>query len=428
MDINRKTAYCVLMAIETKRQYSNIALNNYIKREKPDSPAFVRELVYGVLENRKLLDYVISKLIRGKLKDVRTPDLVILRMGIYQIAKMSSVPEYAAVDESVQLAKKYSRGRDKFINGVLRSYIRDRYSITLPDKDKEFIKYLSVKYSYEEWIIKLWLEVFDKEFTESLLEAGNQKPAVTVRVNTTLIDRETLKNKLESEGFETEVSSLAENGLRIKGEGILETEAYKNGEFSIQDEASQIAVQILDPQPGELVMDVCAAPGGKSFASAEKMKGHGRVIAQDIYMSKANVIEKEAKRLKLSNVTVKTWDASRFRNELAGKADKVIVDAPCSGLGVIRRKPEIKYKKNNKEMASLPVKQLAILETSAGYVADGGHLMYSTCTINHYENQRVTDDFIRRNPEFKIEKRIQLLPNVNGTDGFYICLMKKEVH
>ena len=426
MDINRKTAYLVLMAVETKKQYSNIALNHNIKREKPTSEAFVRELAYGVLENKKLLDYVISKLITGKLKNVRTPDLTILRMGIYQIAKMSSVPEYAAVDESVQLAKKYARGRDKFINGVLRSYIRDRYNITLPDREKELVKYLSVKYSYEEWIIKLWMEEFDAEFTESLLAAGNQTPPLTIRTNTGKISRDELIAELRQHGFEAEKCNLAENGIKVIGEGLLETEAYKQGKFSVQDEASQVAVQLLDPRPGELVIDVCAAPGGKTLASAERMDGHGTVVAQDIYAGKTDIIEREAKRLGLVNIKTKTWDATRLRQELCGKADKVIVDAPCSGLGVVRRKTEIKYKKNNEQMASLPVKQLAILETAANYLVDGGLLMYSTCTVNHYENRRVAEDFVRRNPEFKIEDRIQLLPNVNGTDGFYICLMRKE--
>lgn len=426
MDINRKTAYLVLMAVETKKQYSNIALNHVIRREKPTSESFVRELVYGVLENKKLLDYVISKLITGKIKNVRTPDITILRMGIYQIAKMSSVPEYAAVDESVQLAKKYAKGRDKFINGVLRSYIRDRYNITLPDKEKELIKYLSVKYSYEEWIIKLWMEKYDAEFTESLLAAGNQTPPLVIRTNTGKVSRDELLAELKKEGFEAEKCQLAEKGIRVSGEGLLQTDAYKQGKFSVQDEASQVAIQLLDPKPGELVMDVCAAPGGKSLASAERMNGHGTVISQDIYAGKTDIIKREAKRLGLVNVKTKTWDATRLRPELKGKADKVIVDAPCSGLGVVRRKPEIKYKKNNEQMASLPVKQLAILETSAQYLLDGGLLLYSTCTVNYYENERVTDDFIRRNPQFKIEDRIQMLPNTNGTDGFYICLMRKE--
>ncbi len=426
MDKNRKTAYNVLMAIETKKQYSNIALNNYIRREKPDSPAFVRELVYGVLENKKLLDYTISKLITGKIKNVRTPDLIILRMGIYQIAKMSSVPEYAAVDESVQMAKKFARGREKFINGVLRSYIRDRHNIILPNKDRELSKYLSVRYSYEEWIVKLWLEVYDGNFVEELLKAGNETPPITIRVNRVKALKNDVGQKLVNLGFEVKEGDVSKTALHVRGEGLLDTDMYKNGEFSVQDEASQLVTEFLQPEPTDLIIDVCAAPGGKSLATAEKMHNKGKVIAQDIYGRKIANVQKEAERLGLSNVETFTWDASKVREDFVEKADRVIVDAPCSGLGVVRRKPEIKYKKNNDEMAMLPIKQLAILEASSKYLKKGGTLLYSTCTINPYENERVVSDFIRKHPEFTLEKSTQLLPNVNRTDGFYISIMKRE--
>ena len=426
MDKNRKTAYNVLMAIETKKQYSNIALNNYIRREKPDSPAFVRELVYGVLENKKLLDYTISKLITGKIKNVRTPDLTILRMGIYQIAKMSSVPEYAAVDESVQMAKKFARGREKFINGVLRSYIRDRHNIILPNKDRELSKYLSVRYSYEEWIVKLWLEVYDGNFVEELLKAGNETPPITIRVNRVKALKNDVGQKLVNLGFEVKEGDVSKTALHVRGEGLLDTDMYKNGEFSVQDEASQLVTEFLQPEPTDLIIDVCAAPGGKSLATAEKMHNKGKVIAQDIYGRKIANVQKEAERLGLSNVETFTWDASKVREDFIEKADRVIVDAPCSGLGVVRRKPEIKYKKNNDEMAMLPIKQLAILEASSKYLKKGGTLLYSTCTINPYENERVVSDFIRKHPEFTLEKSTQLLPNVNRTDGFYISIMKRE--
>lgn len=426
MDINRKTAYNVLMAIEVKKQYSNIALNNYIRREEPDSPSFVRELVYGVLESKKLLDYVISKLIKGKLKDVRTPDLTILRMGIYQIAKMSSVPEYAAVDESVQLAKKYAKGRDKFINGVLRSYIRDRYNIVLPKKEDDIVKYLSVKYSYEPWIVELWLEVYDEDFVEELLKEGNKTPPVTIRVNSTKSTVDGLANELVDEGFEVELCQKSSVGLHVRGDGLIDNHLYVDGEFSVQDEASQLVTEFLKPEESDFIVDVCAAPGGKSLATAERMNNKGTVLSQDVYSRKVEGIAKEAKRLNLANVQTDTWDAKRVKPELVEKADKVIVDAPCSGLGVLRRKPEIKYKKNNEEMKKLPILQLAILEASSQYVKKGGTLLYSTCTINPYENERVVSDFLRKHTNFNLEKSVQLLPNIDGTDGFYICVMKKE--
>lgn len=347
-------------------------------------------------------------------------------MGIYQIAKMSSVPEYAAVDESVQMAKKFARGREKFINGVLRSYIRDRHNIILPNKDRELSKYLSVRYSYEEWIVKLWLEVYDGNFVEELLKAGNETPPITIRVNRVKALKNDVGQKLVNLGFEVKEGDVSKTALHVRGEGLLDTDMYKNGEFSVQDEASQLVTEFLQPEPTDLIIDVCAAPGGKSLATAEKMHNKGKVIAQDIYGRKIANVQKEAERLGLSNVETFTWDASKVREDFVEKADRVIVDAPCSGLGVVRRKPEIKYKKNNDEMAMLPIKQLAILEASSKYLKKGGTLLYSTCTINPYENERVVSDFIRKHPEFTLEKSTQLLPNVNRTDGFYISIMKRE--
>ena len=426
MDINRKTAYEVLMAIEVKKQYSNIALNNYIGRNKPDSPAFVREIVYGVLENKKFLDYIISKLIKGKLKNVRTPDLNILRMGIYQIAKMDSVPEYAAVDESVQMAKKYARGRDKFINGVLRSYIREKENIKLPEKEKDVVKFLSVKYSYEEWIIKLLLEFYSEEIVEEILAAGNITPPLTVRTNIYKTTRDELKKNLEAAGFEVENCMSSSVGLKVKGEKILETSLFEEGMFSIQDEASQMVCEYLKPEEGDVVVDVCAAPGGKTLSVAERMRNTGKVYSHDFYENKIGIIQREAERLGLSNVEVHVWDATRTKEALIDNADKVIVDAPCSGLGVVRRKPEIKYKKNSDEVAELPEKQLAILEASSKYVKREGILLYSTCTINRYENEGVAEKFVENNPGFEILSSKVFLPNVDNTDGFFICVMKRK--
>lgn len=426
MDINRKTAYDVLFAVEAKKQYSNIALNNFIKKNNPDAQGFVRELVYGVLENKILIDYYISKFIKGRIKDVRRQDLVILRMGIYQIKFMKSVPPYAAVDECVRLAKKFARGRDKFINGVLRNFLRDGENILLPDKNKDPVKYLSVKYSYEKWIIELWLKSYEFDVVEDLLRLGNERPPVTIRVNTLKGNRNSCKEKLENLGFQVHECENADTGLYVKGEKLLETEMYKSGEFSVQDEASQMVAIQLEPKEGNLVCDVCAAPGGKSLSVAERMKNTGQVIAQDIYEKKTEEIARQAERLGLTNVTVKTWDGTVLREELVGKCDRVIADVPCSGLGVIRRKPEIKYNKNFEEVMNLPKLQLKILENASQYLKVGGQMVYSTCTINKNENEDVVKAFIDINKNFKIVKSHQFLPNADDTDGFYICVLKKE--
>lgn len=426
MDANRKAAYYTLMDVELKKSYSNISLNHHVILHKPDSPAFVRELVYGVLENKLFLDNIINHFVQNGICKVKTSDLIILRMGIYQISFMDSVPEYAAVNESVNLAKKFSRGREGFINGVLRSYIKNPEAAKLPDRTIDEIKYLALKYSYDPWIIELWMDQYKPEFVEEMLIAGNKTPDLSIRVNTLKLSRAALIKRFEAKEIEVTESRVCAKGLRVKGSRLIEGNLYKNGLFSIQDESSMIAVQKLDPQPGEFIIDVCAAPGGKSLAIAEAMGNTGRVLAQDIYKRKLNIVLNEAERLGLNIIEIRTWDATRSDDSLQEKADRVLVDAPCTGLGVIRRKPEIKYKRKSSELDSLPRKQADILEASSKYVKPGGILLYSTCTINPYENQRVVIDFLRRNPLFKKIEAIQLLPNINDTDGFYICKMQKS--
>ncbi|MDD2217179.1 MAG: 16S rRNA (cytosine(967)-C(5))-methyltransferase RsmB [Eubacteriales bacterium] len=426
MDANRKTAYHTLMDVEVKSAYSNISLNHNIILGKPSSPAFVRELVYGALKNKILLDYTIDKLVVKGIDSIKVSDLTILRMGIYQLGYMNSVPEYAAVNESVSLAKRFSRGREGFINAILRSYINDRYSLQLPDRDEDEVKYLSIKYSYNPWIIEMWLKEYDVAFVEELLIAGNKTPELTIRLNWLKVLKPDLIKLLEEKGFEVTQGKICDNALHVKGSALLESNLYKEGMFSVQDEASMLVSVMLDPKHGDTIVDVCAAPGGKTLAVAERMNNTGQIIAMDIYKRKLGIIDKEAKRLGVKNIVTKTWDATKTDPEMVEKADRVLVDAPCSGLGVIRRKPEIKYKKQSTEMEMLPKKQLSILKSSARYVKPGGILIYSSCTINKAENQDVIDEFLRTSVEFKKLEAIQLLPNVNGTDGFFICKMQRE--
>lgn len=426
MDANRKTAYLTLMDVESKKSYSNIALNHQIICNKPGSQAFVRELVYGVLENKMLLDYYIDQLVSSGAASLRASDRTVLRMGLYQLAHMDSVPEYAAVNESVILAKKYCRGRDGFINGVLRNYLNRRFTIKLPDRAEDEVRYLSVKYSYAPWIIELWMEQYKVDFVEEMLKAGNATPPNTIRLNWLKSMKKDLVELLEAKGYEVMEGKLCQNALHVKGSELLGTELYKHGLFSVQDESSMLVAEKLNPQHGDVVMDVCAAPGGKTMAIAERMNNTGMIIASDIYRRKLDIIDKESDRLGITNVQTRSWDATRVDSSMVEKADRVLVDVPCSGLGVVRRKPEIKYKEKSQEMELLPRKQLAILSASSQYVKPGGVLLYSTCTINPYENQRVVADFLKKNPSFKKEEMIQLLPHVNDTDGFFICLMKKD--
>lgn len=426
MDINRKTSYLALLDVESKKAYSNLALNHQIIVNKPHAQGFVRELVYGVLESKLTLDYYIDLLVKDGIRSLRAQELTILRMGIYQLKYMNSVPEYAAVNESVALAKKYCRGKSGFINGVLREYLNKKMQLRMPDRNEDEIRYLSIKYSYAPWIIELWLEHYSPDFVEELLKAGNARPPMTIRLNWLKVMKDDLIQNLEAKDFQVEEGKVCQNALHVKGNHLLDTELYKMGMFTPQDESSILVAEKLDPKQGETIMDVCAAPGGKTTAIAERMNNTGKIIASDIYRRKLDLVDKEAKRLGITNIQTRSWDATRVDSSMLQKADRVLVDAPCSGLGVIRRKPEIKYKEFTEDMELLPKKQLAILSASSNYVKPGGTLLYSTCTINPKENEKVTEKFLKKNPSFKSVERTVLFPNVDGTDGFYICVMQKE--
>lgn len=426
MDANRKTAYLTLLDVESKKAYSNLALNHKIAMNKPHSPAFVRELVYGVLENKLRLDYYIDRIADNGIESLKIQELTIIRMGIYQLGYMDSVPEYAAINESVDIAKRYCKSKTGLINGVLREYQNRKMQLHLPPRDEDEIRYLSIKYSYAPWIIEMWLRYYSMDFVEKLLAAGNAKPPLTIRMNWLKIRKNDLKKALEDRGYEVEDGKICQNALYVKGSGVLESELYRSGLFTPQDESSMLASEKLGVKQGDVVMDVCAAPGGKTTAIAERMNNTGKVIASDIYRRKLDVVDKEAKRLGITNIETRSWDATRVDSTMVGKADRVIVDAPCSGLGVVRRKPEIKYKEKTDELLLLPKKQLAILSASSSYVKAGGTLIYSTCTINPEENEKVVEAFLKKNRDFERVERLLLLPNVNDTDGFFICVMRRD--
>lgn len=421
MDINRKTAYEVLFEIEKNSAYSNFALNDFIKKNKPENEAFVRELVYGVLENRLLLDYYLDALIPRGIGKLKKQDLTLLRMGLYQLRFMQSVPAYAAVNETVNMAKRLARGREGFINGVLRGYMKKADEIALPDRKTDLTAYLSVRYSAAAWIVKLWTDSYGEEKAEELLAAANRTPQMSIRVNTMKTSAEELMDMLRNEGFSAELSEKTPRALLVSGSRLLASDAYEQGLFSVQDIASIMVSDILDAQPGESVIDVCAAPGGKTMATAEKMQNCGKITAMDLYEHKLSLIENQAKRCGISIISTKQHDSTESCTELKSTADRVLADVPCSGLGVIGRKPEIKYK-DSVDLSELTQRQARILEAAAEYVKKGGVLVYSTCTINRSENEKQIESFLSKHKDFRTERQIQLLPT-EGTDGFFICRM-----
>ncbi len=427
MDVNRDTAFKTLPDNEKNGAYSNLALNKHLSKERPDDPAFTRRLVYGVLEHRMTIDHLLNAFIRNGVHKLRPEDRTILRLGVCQLAYMDSVPEYAAVNETVNLAGRYARGRVPFINAVLRNCQRSGAGVPFPDREQDPDGWLSLTYSYDPYLIGILRgEVSDENELEALLRAGNETPELTIRVNTLRTDREKLAERLAAQGFEVTYGRHSERTLAVSGSGLLDSAEYAEGLFSVQDESSVIAVETLAPKPGDTVVDVCSAPGGKTAAMAEIMNDTGRVIAFDLYEHKLPLITGNAGRLGISIIDARAFDSRKTMPGLEGGADCVLADVPCSGLGVIRRKPEIKYVKDAAGVKALPEVQLRILRAAAAYVRPGGKLLYSTCTINKGENGDVVRAFLEMRSDFGIEAERQLMPHTDGTDGFYMCLMRNR--
>ncbi|MBN2898271.1 MAG: 16S rRNA (cytosine(967)-C(5))-methyltransferase RsmB [Clostridia bacterium] len=428
----RKVALQLLNEIETEQSYSNIKINsaltsyNLIGQDKN----FVLKLVYGVLENKMLLDYYIGKMSKTRLKKIDHRILNILRLSIFQIVFLDKVPDSAAVNEGVKLTKKVNQRSTGFVNGILRNFIRERDKIQLPDRNKEKVKHYSIKYSYPEWLVERWLKAFDESFLEAFLEASNQSPALTLRVNTLRIDRGRLLEILKAEGVTAVESPLVDDAVLVEdisNQRIDQLNAYKDGLFFVQDEGSMLVAKRLSVEPGMLVVDACSAPGGKTTHIAQLMKNTGRIVAFDIHEHKLGKIIENATRLGIDIIEPKQHDATRTDEALIGMADRVLVDAPCTGFGIIRRKPEIKYNRQPEDLDTLTTLQYSILEASASYVKLGGVLIYSTCSIDEAEDEAIVERFLDVHREFVLETdgMEKLFPHVNGTDGFFIAKMKR---
>lgn len=415
---SREIAMKVLYEIEYEGAYSNMALKKALRNGEIShrDKAFITHLVYGVTDKKLTLDYIISKFSKIKLKKISKYILIILRMGVYQIKFMDKVPESAAVNECVKLARRYGHGASAgFVNGMLRNVVRS--DIEYP-KDK--IEYMSVKYSVPLWLCKKWITDFGYEFTNELLKSFEQSARVCVRPNTLKITEQELSDKLNDEGNKAEVKN---NLVYIEGFDIGNDELYKKGYYTVQDEAAYTAGKVLAPKSGETVIDMCAAPGGKTTHLAELMCNKGEIFAFDIHEHKIEIIQKNAKRLGISIIKTEISDGSVFNKKYAEKADKILCDVPCSGLGIIRRKPEIKWNRNeDDDFHSL---QEQILLNASKYLKKGGELVYSTCTINKEENEEVTSGFLKENSNFEKLYEKTFYPHIDNTDGFYICKIKR---
>jgi len=417
MDRDRRLSYLILKDIEENHRWSNISVGHFLAKERADNPAFVRELVYGVIRNRILLDYNIAFYLKKPKLD--TSLAIWLRMGFYQLVFMDGVKPYAAIAETVALAKAFKKGSEGFINGVLRSFQRDELKLRYPDEMDE-LKYLSVKYSADESIVNLWLNAYGKEQTEILLSESNKAAPLCLRVNTLKLSREALIEKLSALGFEAKESNICKTAIFASGNGILDTDLFKEGYFSVQGLSSQLAIEMAEPKAGFKVLDLCAAPGGKSCAMAETMEDKGEILAFDIYPHRVELINKEALRLGIKIIKAGLSDASQQNNDYLETADLVLCDVPCSGLGTLRENPEIKLR----TVDQIDV-QAQILKNGLSYLKENGTLIYSTCTINPKENTDLVKGALLN--EYRIVEEKQIFTQ-NDCDGFYICKIRRKLN
>lgn len=430
----RQIAFEALMKTVRDGAFSNLALDGVLSKTNLDTrdKSFVSNLFYGVIERQITLDYNLSLYLSKPLKKLKPEVLTILRLGAYQILFMDKVPDSAAVNESIKLSKKNGAS---FASGLINAVLRKvSYKGVILPENKACKEYLSVKYSCPEWLVSKWINEYGLEDTTAFLDASLGGADTFIRVNTTKTNDDELIRALETEGVVCE-KTYNENTLKIslKGHDIEKLNAFKNGCFHVQDMASQLCAEVVAAKDGDVVFDLCSAPGGKAYTVAETMNDKGKVICFDIYENRVNLIVKGAQRLGLSSIEGMVGDASVYNKDLA-LADKVLCDVPCSGLGIIRRKPEIKYK-SEEELRGLPEIQYAIIDNASNYVKNGGRLVYSTCTLSKAENEDVVEKFLSNHKDFKPAAlfaddgsctNMTLMPHKNLSDGFFIACFERD--
>ena len=440
----REIALDILVSVEKSQAYSNLSLNHAIKENSlsAQDTGLLTELTYGTIQRKMTLDYYVRPFIKNP-KKLQSWVLLLIEMTVFQMLYLDRVPDRAAIHEAVEIAKKRGhRGIASLVNGVLRSIQRE--GVPSFNDLKDPLEKIAVSTSHPLWLVRKWAEEFGVDQTKQMCEENLHAPVQTGRVNLTKISREDLMKKLEGEGYAVEPSLLIEEGIRcLKGNMALSS-SFKEGLFSIQDESSMLVAYALAPKKNDTVLDSCAAPGGKTTHIAEKMNQTGQIYALDLHAHKTKLIDMQAKRLGLSNIVTKQMDARKTREHFeAEKFDKILVDAPCSGLGVLKRKPDAKYTKSENDLNALAKIQYDILHQVSQLVKKGGTIVYSTCTVGHDENNAVIDAFIQEHPEFEkdltlkdrmpesvrpyiVDNSLQVLPQYFGSDGFFIASIRKK--
>lgn len=442
MDPSRQKALEVLLRWE-KGGSLDLIFQRVIEKQEGLSrkqKAFARELVFGTVRWLKRLDWIIEQLSRRDPKSLAPIVRNVLRIGLYQLCMLDRVPEWAAVNESVELVKRFGQKEASgFINAILRNFCRGKEKLQVEIEDP--VKKAAVQWSFAEWLVKRWFEQFGKTNAERLFHASNSVPLFTIRVNTLKVARETLLAKLES--YSPIPTCFSPLGIVLRNpQGVLESKWFIEGTFQVQDEGAQLVGFLFSPKPGERILDLCAAPGGKTTHFAQMMENRGEIVAVDVSRKRLEFLQENCKRLGVEIVKPLKHDLrTPLPFEVEG-FDRVFLDAPCSGLGVIRRNPDLKWRCTPKEILRLSNLQMRLLLEASRHVRRGGFLMYSTCTLTFEENQRVIESFLQKAKDFTVidlrgtfgldtsfftpEGYFLSLPHLHGTDGFFAVLMQRE--
>lgn len=435
IDKTRELALKILYKIDKEQAYSNIVLNEEIKQNRKNLTekdiGLISEIVYGVTTWKLTLDEIIKKHSKIRLKKISPWILNILRMGVYQIIFLDKIPKSAAVNESVNLAKRYGHSSSSnFVNAILRKIEKSDYEEF--SKITDDIERISKTTSMPEWIIKELLKNNGVEEVEQICRNSNLKPKTTIRINNLKITKKDLMKKLDKQNIEYQEinveENLTEDFLVInKVKNIENLDLFKNGYFTIQDVSAGLTAKILNPKPGELVLDACSAPGGKTTYMAELMNNKGEIEAWDIHEHRTKLVEQNAKRLGIDIIKTQVKDASIYDEKLKEKFDKILLDVPCLGIGVIKRKPDIKWQRKAEDIEEITKIQKTILEQCSKYLKKGGDLVYSTCSILKEENEDIIFDFLNKNTDFEIAKKskFSIMPD-KQRDGFWICKLHKK--
>ena len=437
----RELALQILQEVFTGGAYANLSLSKHLNSAKlsPVDRRFVTELVYGTTKACGTLDWMLGHYIKKPLSQTDPLVVNILRLGLYQLLFLDKIPASAAVNEAVSLARKLANpGASGFVNAVLRSAVREPEKIRFPNPAKDPVRHIALREYHPEWLVRRWIARIGQEETLKLCKFDNTQPPLSLRTNTLKISREDLLQKFSEAGVEAEISRLAPEGILCYRGGAEPLHFLREGLCQAQDESSMLASHVVAPQAGEFVIDACAAPGGKSTHLAALMQNRGRVLACDVHEHKIALIEDNCRRLGTDIVEPRLQDSATLHEQFSSLADRVLVDAPCSGLGVLRRRPDARWRKED-SLRDLPGLQRAILSSAAQCVKPGGVLVYSTCTLEESENEAVVRQFLANNANFSLdsagqplpeprqETMLTLWPQRDGTDGFFIARMRRSV-